>query len=149
MAASIDDLIFMFEHPESVSSNPPFTPLVFGDTLFKGALAKISTSDGPLMSITETGGTDEGTHNSLDVPAYVKPSFQFAFRAKNADDAKVLADAVYAFLYPLQNVFINGTWWMKINATGLPGEIAPDARNRARFVFNVESQKRTSPQTSL
>jgi hypothetical protein len=128
-----------------------FTPtLAYGTNLFKGPKAKIPDGNGPYVSIIRTGGLgSEGTHNSVDVPAYERPKAQILVRATNYDDAELLADALYAFLWTVQNQFINGTWWRQLNPGSEPFDLPPDEKGRPRIAFNIDCVKRTSPATSL
>lgn len=141
----VPDLIYVVEHP-TLFGSALTPPLMYGENLFRGSKAKIPDGTGPYMSIIETlGRSDEGTHNSVDVPAYVRPAAQLVFRASDAVDARSLADQVYFLLWPLQNLKINGTWWRELSVRSRPFELGVDAKNLIRFVFNIDSVKRLSP----
>lgn len=126
------------------------TVLRYGTNLFKGPKAKIPDGPGPFVSLIRTGGPDpEGTHNSVDEPAYEKPGMQVVVRALNYDDAEALAIELFKLLWPLQNLFINGTWYREVNVKGSePFDLPPDEQGRPRLAFNLDVVKRTSPATS-
>lgn len=126
------------------------TALVYGTNLFKGPKAKIPDGDGPYVSLIRTGGVDpEGTHNSVDKPAYERPGMQVLVRAANYDDAETLALELFQFLWPLQNLFINGTWYREVNLHGSePFDLPPDEKGRPRLAFNLDAVKRMSPASS-
>lgn len=136
------DLIYLLTHEPSLA-------LVYGANLFKGTKPRIPDGVGPYVSIARTGGLGaEGTHNSIDVPAYERPRAQVVARSVNYDDAEAMADALYAFLFPLQNLFINGTWWRELNVRSEPFDLPNDEKNRARQAFNIDCVKRLSPAQS-
>lgn len=123
--------------------------LIYGTNLFKGPKAKIPAGDGPFVSLIRTGGLgSEGTHNSVDVPAYERPTAQIIVRATNYDDAETMAQQLYDFLWPIQNQEINGTWWRELNVRSEPFDLPPDEKDRPRIAFNIDCVKRTSPATS-
>lgn len=139
-----DDLIFLFE-------NEPSLALVYGTNLFKGAKARLPEGNvlGALVSIYRTGGDgDEGTHNSIDVPAYESPRGQIVSRHVDYDVAERMALQLYAFMWPIQNTFINGTWWRELNVRGEPFDLPLDEKGRARVAFNIDCVKRVSPASS-
>lgn len=125
----------------------------YGTTLFKGAKAVlpdlIPSGYRALISINRTGGAgEEGTHNlSRDQVAYEQPSAQIVCRAQNPQDAEDVADELYALLN-FYDRFVNGTWWRKCGPKQEVFELPVDAKERARYVFNIESVKRVSPATS-
>lgn len=136
------DLIFLLVNEPSLS-------LVYGTNLFKGQKARLPAGSGPFVTLYRTGGLgDEGTHNSVDVPAYERPSGQIVSRADDYDVAEAMADALYAFLWQTQNVFINGTWWRQLNIKSEPFDLPLDEKGRARQAFNFDCVKRVSPATS-
>lgn len=121
----------------------------YGTTLFKGAKAVIPAGAGPFVSFTETGGgPPEGTHNCIDVPAYVKPSAQIVVRAESYDVAKARAVELYALLYPVRNRLVNGTYWHSVSILQEPFDLGLDDVGRPRVAFNINVVKRYSPATS-
>lgn len=137
----VEDLIYLFEHSP--------IGLTYGTNLFKGPKAEFPLGDGPFMSIIKTGGLGaEGTHNSVDGPAYERPTAQLVFRGVDYDPAEALADAVYAFVFPIRNQFINRTWWRELHPRTEPFDLPNDEQDRIRIAFNIECVKRTSPSTS-
>jgi hypothetical protein len=124
--------------------------LQYGTNLFKGPKAKIPESTpGPFVSIIRSGGLgSEGTHNSLDVPAYERPSAQIVCRAVNYDDAELMAKQLHALLWKVQNQFINGTWWRQLNVRSEPFDLPVDEKGRPRVAFNIDCVKRVSPASS-
>jgi hypothetical protein len=128
-----------------------WTPaLVYSRNLFKGPMARMPDGDGPYVSLISTpGDAPIGTHNSTSVPAYELPSMQVVVRAADYDDAETLARALWAFLWPIRNTLINGTWYVSVKPLGSqPYDLPQDEKGRPRLAFNVNSEKRTSPSTS-
>ena len=126
----------------------------YGTTLFKGTKAVIPITPIPVgfrafVSIVRTGGSgDEGTHNlSRTTIAYERPSAQLVCRSELPDDAEAVADELYLLLN-FVDTFINGCWWRKCSPKGEIYDLGVDTKERARFVFNIESVKRLSPATS-
>jgi hypothetical protein len=124
--------------------------LAYGTNIFKGPKANFpENSPGPFVSIISSGGLgSEGTHNSVDVPAYERPTAQIVVRAVDYDVAEAMADAIYTLFWPIGNQFINGTWWRELNARSEPFDLPPDEKGRPRRAFNIDCVKRTSPATS-
>jgi len=124
--------------------------LAYGTNLFKGPKAKIPDGPGPFVSLIRDGGVDpEGTHNSVNEPAYEKPGMQVVVRAVDYDVAETLALALFKFLWPLNDLFINGTWYRQVNLKGSePFDLPPDEKGRARLAFNLDCVKRMSPASS-
>jgi hypothetical protein len=124
--------------------------LAYGTNLFKGPKAKFPESAGPFVSLIRTGGLGaEGTHNLTDVPSYERPSAQIIARATNYEDAEDMAKNLSAALYPVQNQFVNGTWWRVLNVRSEPFDLPPDEKGRPRVAFNIDCVKRVSPATSI
>ena len=122
--------------------------LSYGANLFKGSKANIPNGNGPYVSLIRAGGLgSEDTHNSTDGPAYERPNVQVLTRATNYDDAERLAQALYDLLWPIQNQFINGTWWRQVSLGDL-FDLPPDEKGRPRIGFTISCVKRTSPATS-
>lgn len=138
----LEDLIFLLVGEPSLS-------LIYGANLFKGQKARLPDGPGPFVSLYRTGGLgDEGTHNSIDVPAYERPTGQIVTRATDYDVAETMAKQLHAFLWPVQNVFINGTWWRELNVRSEPFDLPLDEKGRARQAFNIDCVKRVSPAQS-
>lgn len=123
---------------------------VYGDTLFLSTHADLPAGDGPLISLIEVGGSGpEGTHNSLDTPAYVRPGFQIVCRGADYDAVRAAAQSVYDLFFPVRNRTINGTFWRQITIVQEPFDALPDDdAGRVRVVFNIDCVKRPSPATS-
>lgn len=123
--------------------------LTYGTNLFKGQKARLPVGSGPFVTIYRTGGLNaEGTHNSVDVPAYERPSGQLVVRADDYDVVESLMLQIYAFLWPVQNQTINGTWWRELNIRSEPFDLPLDEKLRVRQAFNFDCVKRVSPATS-
>ena len=118
--------------------------------LFKGAKAIIPPGEGPFTTLIATGGaTPEGTHNSVDVPAYIRPSCQFVVRADDYDVAEVRAKALYALVFGIRNQFVNGCWWRQVTMVqSEPFDLGADDASRARVAFSIDVIKRLSAATS-
>jgi hypothetical protein len=137
----VPDLVFFLEQAP--------LGLTYGVNVFKGPKAKIPDGNGPYVSIIRaTGLGSEGTHNSVNVPAYEQPGAQILVRATDYDVAERMAQSLYDLLWPVQNQFINGTWWRMLNCKGEIYDLPPDEKQRARVAFNIGCVKRTSPATS-
>jgi hypothetical protein len=142
------DLIYLLQHPTQF--DPTVTlGLTYGTNLFKGQKARLPDGPGPFVTIYRTGGHGaEGTHNSVDEPAYEQPSGQLVVRGDDYDVVETKMLAIHAFMWPLQNVFINGTWWRELNVDSEPFDLPLDEKGRVRQAFNISSVKRVSPSNS-
>jgi len=117
--------------------------------IFVGAKVALPIGPGPFLTIRENGGSSpEGTHNSVGVPAYVRPSAQIVTRAEDLADARLMAQKAYDALFPIRNQFINGTFWRQITIRHEPGELGEDENGRPRIFFNIDCIKRLSSATS-
>ena len=135
-----EDLIFLIEEAHLGT---------YGTDLFKGSKAVIPEGPGPFTSIIETGGASPvGTHNSVAVPAYVRPSAQIVVRAEDYDVAMTRAREIYSLLFPIRNRFVNGTWWVKTQLIQEPFDLQLDDNELARVAFNLDCEKRLSAATS-
>jgi len=115
--------------------------------------SKATLPDGPdrsFITIRMTGGTSpEGTHNSPNVPAYIRPSAQLVGRAPDYAVAKALTQLAFNILFPVKNRFVNGTWWRSVTMVqSEPLDLEEDDKGRPRFAFNINIVKRLSPATS-
>lgn len=101
---------------------------------------------GFVLTVTTTGGSGpEGTHNSTDKPAYVRPTVQVVAHEVSFIIAAGKAQAAYDALFPIRNTFIQGTWWRQvIMLQSMPGDIGLDDVGRAQLSFNAEVTKRPS-----
>lgn len=126
---------------------------VGGSTIFVGSKAALPTpdsdSDVAFITIVATGGTSpEGTHNSIDGPAYVRPSAQIVARAMKLSLAEAKAQEAYNALFKVRNQFVNGTWWRQVMMKQDPYDLGEDDNARPRVAFNFDCVKRLSPATS-
>lgn len=138
----MSDLIFLLGSDATLG-------LTYGTNLFKGPKARIPDSNGPYVSVIRSiGQGTEGTHNSTTVPAYERPGAQIVARATDYDVAEAKILALYAFMFPIRNQFINGTYWRELNVLGEPFDLPPDEKQRVRIAFNINCVKRVSPATS-
>ncbi len=124
--------------------------LVYGTNLFIGPKARIPDVGGPFVSIISSGGLGAaGTHNSPSAPAYEQPTGQILTRAVDYDDADLLCQQLYQFMFgSVINRKVNGTFWQRLKPRGEPFDLPPDEKLRPRRAFNIESYKRVSPETS-
>lgn len=121
----------------------------YGVDLFVGSKAVIPAGDGPFVSLIETGGSaPEGTHNLVDVPAYVRPSAQVVCRGTDYLTVRSKAQDVYLAFYGVMNQVVNGTYWRSIDIKQEPFDLNVDEKGRARVVFNIDCVKRLSAATS-
>lgn len=126
---------------------------VRASTIFVGSKASLPTpgpsSDVAFITLVVTGGSaPEGTHNSIDVPGYVRPSAQVVARATHYSAAEAMAQAAYVALFPVRNRFVNGTWWRQVTMKQEPFDLGEDNNARPRVAFNFDCVKRLSPATS-
>jgi hypothetical protein len=117
--------------------------------IFVGVKAVIPAGPGPFITLQGTGGAhSEGTHNSTEVPAYVKPSAHIVVRCEDTDVAYALSVSAYNGIFKIRNQFINGCWWRQVSMVQEPFELGEDEQGRPRWAFNVDCTKRQSPATS-
>lgn len=121
--------------------------------MFSSSAKVLPTGPGPLLTITETGGSGpENTQNSVIKPAYQNPGAQIVVRADSYPVAYAMARAAYNSLVKTRNQYIGsgilnstGTWYRKIRPLQEPSDVLGlDADGRARCSFNVLSEKRPS-----
>lgn len=73
-------------------------------SIFLTNSARIPESGGPYLSMRgDGGGPPERTHNSVLVPAYVRPTAQVLVRSPNQEDASAMAHAAFAALAAIRN----------------------------------------------
>lgn len=93
------------------------------------------------LHIIETGGTaPQRTHNSLDAPAYLRPSAQVVARANSYEVARAMALDAYISLAAVRNQFIpsgGGSWYLEIAPLQDPFDLGLDERKQCRVAFNV------------
>lgn len=120
----------------------------FGTEMFRGPRAVMPNGDGPFTSIIENQGfAPEGTHNAAGA-AYLNPSAQLLTRAAKYSVARTRAQQLWDLLQPVQNQFIDGTWWRELHMQGEVFDLTPDEQGRVRVAFNIDAVKRSSPATS-
>ena len=132
----LQDLIYLIEQAGLGTYNV---------NLFKSSKSKPPPlpAPGPFITIIETGGAAPlGTHNSPNVPAYVRPSAQIVVRAIDYDVARNKAQAIYDMLFPIRNRVVNGTWWVSVRMVQEPFDLLPDEVGRPRVGFNIDVEKR-------
>jgi hypothetical protein len=136
----IDDVIFLLTEAGLGA---------YGTSIFKGTKPVIPLGAGPFTSVARTGGQgDAGTHNLSRITiAYERPSAQILVRAEVYEDAQTAIEIAYDALN-FYDRFVNGTWWMRCSPKQEPFELPVDENGRARFAFNIDSEKRLSPATS-
>jgi hypothetical protein len=135
----IDDIITILEDA-SVG--------VFGTTIFGSTKQSVPVGPGPYLSIFTTGGTlvtGVETHNAAPDVAYMAPTAQVVARASTWTAADTKAQEAFAVLRKVQNVEINGVWYMRIRAMQAePFDGGLDDTGRATVKFNVMAVKRPS-----
>lgn len=120
-----------------------------GTDLLIGPRPRIDAAAGAVLSvITQPGSAPEGTHNSVDAPAYVRPAAQVVARGLTLAAAEAKALAAYSALFKVRNRFVNGVWYRQITIVGEPFPIGEDDNDLVRVVFNIECVKRLSAATS-
>ncbi len=117
----------------------------FGTDIFVSPSAKIPVGAGPYTQVIDTGGaTPERTHNSVVVPAYIRPSAQIVVTALSHAVAKAQARALYLALVGVRNQSVSGVWYREINPLQEPFDLPNDENGRARVAFNVTAIRRPS-----
>lgn len=135
----VDDLIALFVE---AGLGLPGTDLLIGPRA-------VVNSTIATLTVVATGGTSPmGTHNSVDAPAYVRPSAQIVCRAPTLTLAEAKIQLAYNALYKVRNRFVNGVWYVQIKINQEPFPIAEDDNNLVRLVFNIDCTKRLSAATS-
>lgn len=130
-----------------VATGPVLTILVGAKVSLPSAPDRDDT--GFLTIAVTGGGAIEGTHNSVDLPAYVHPSAQVVARATKYSVAESLAARAFAAIFPIRNQFVNGTWWRSVTMIqSEPFDLGVDKEGRPRLAFNFTCVKRLSPATS-
>lgn len=131
----IDDLITILEDADVGDINVD---------IFVGPGAVIPAGPGPYLTITQTGGSaPEGTHNSMEEPAYVRPSAQFYVRGLALDEVVEMANAAYLAVFPIRNQLVNGVWWRQVRCLQEPYPLGTeDGTDRRIVVFNISVDKR-------
>lgn len=100
----------------------------------EGPRARVPDGNGPYGQITEYGGTATlEAHNSR----YHRPSAQIVIIAQDGSVAKTKAFAARDALH-FYNTTVNGTWYLQSVPSQEPYSFPPDAKERARFGFNVD-----------
>jgi hypothetical protein len=140
--AFADDLISLFV---AAGMGTAGTDLLIGP---RALVSDAAAATGVLTINPQPGSAPEGTHNSTDAPAYVRPSAQIVARAKTLAVAEAKAQAAYNVLYKVRNQFVNGVWYRQITIVGEPFPIGEDDNDLLRVVFNIECVKRLSAATS-
>jgi hypothetical protein len=76
----------------------------YGTNIFDSAGVAVPDGEGPYLIITETGGMrPERTHNSIETPAYRRPSASLVFKASTTVAARTMARAAYLALVSIRN----------------------------------------------
>lgn len=139
VAAILTEVGFVATGPESAR------------TIFVGSKASLPSGETAFLTINVGGGQNpEGTHNLIDVPAYVRPSAQIVARAIKYSDAEAAAWVAFNAIFKVRNRFVNGTWWRSVTMKqSEPFDLGEDDQTRPRLAFNFDCVKRLSPATSL
>jgi hypothetical protein len=136
--AFADDIVFIFA---GAGLGTPGVDLLIGP---RGVIP-----DSGALSVIPSGGPGPvGTHNSTDVPAYVRPTAQIVSRAPTYVASEAKSQQAWNVLFPVRNRLVNGTWYLHILMLQDPFPLGEDENNLVRFVFNVGCEKRPSPATS-
>lgn len=113
-----------------------------GTDMFLSSKASIPSGNGPIISITETGGTtSRRTQNNT---ATQRPSASIIVRASTYPAARARAVLVYEALggdNGLANTFLMGTFYQSIVPKQQLTDLGLDDLSRARVVFNIEAEK--------
>lgn len=114
------------------------------DTLVQTSRSAIPVGPGPIVSLTETGGTGLlNRHDRLANP-YGRPSMQIVVRATSAPVARARANAIFDLLKVVRNTTIGGSFYLNIMPDqSEPFDLGLDSIGRARFAFNIRALKTT------
>lgn len=113
-------------------------------SVYLGSAANIPTSDGPYITLVETGGRDPEYVQNAYEPAYQRPAVQLVVRAKSYLVARTTAKSAYDVLSKVRNQMLGSVWYRSITPLQEPFDIGLDDRQRARVAFNVLAVKRPS-----
>jgi len=115
----------------------------FPGNIFASSKAQLPNTDGPFLTLSETSGSGpEGTHNSTQLPAYVRPNAQIVARAKSYPVARNMAEAAFAAVYPVRNQLVAGVWWRQVVCLQNPFDLGSDDVGRVQVVFNIQVTRR-------
>lgn len=114
-----------------------------GTNIFAGSDAALPDVDTEFLTINETAGRPPvGIHNSI---ALRQPAFQIVSRAGEYLPAGNLLELAYNALggkEPISNLLVGDVFFLSLRPTSEPFSLPPDARNRVRLAFNVNSVRR-------
>ncbi len=98
--------------------------------------------DGPFLHIRETGGAPGDYTQDKTAIAYEYPTVQILVRAKDYVVARAMLKAAYDAVQTVQNVELNGTWYLWLRPLQRFIDLGLDATGRAQVAFNVMANKR-------
>lgn len=113
-----------------------------GSNIFLGSRALIPSTDGPFLSLTETGGT--APYRIHNAPAVQRPMAQILVRAKKYNIARAMSKAAYLALDGIYNTTLSGTFYQKVIARQEPTDVGLDSLERVMISFNIEVEKQPS-----
>lgn len=115
---------------------------VLGTTLVNTSRGAIPGGAGPIVAITETGGTGLiNTHDPI-TQSYPQPALQIVVHATNASVARARAKEIFALLMVVRNQTIGGAFYLSLMPDqSEPFDMGLDSIKRARFTFNIRAFK--------
>lgn len=113
---------------------------VVNTTIFRSSNANIPVGDGPLISITDTGGSGATRVQDKKVSTE-RPSLQIVTRAAKFEVAAPRARAIYNLLNGMWNVTLGGTFYQSITARQPPTDIGKDDAGRVMLSFNIDAER--------
>ena len=116
---------------------------VTGATVYVGSFAERPVTRHVMITPTPGLGP-EYVQNDTD-PAYQRPGAQVIACDVDGRQAQALAKACYDAVANVKNMFIGGTWYLKIRPRQEPFDFGLDpSKTLAQFAFNVIAEKRPS-----
>jgi hypothetical protein len=116
----------------------------FDADLFASASASIPTGPGPITTLVEYAGAGSlRTADSSD-DAYEQLNAQLLVHARNFTDARDKAWQAYRALGAVENIDIQGTWYIAVVPKQTPFDMGLDGDARAQVGFNFRAMKRPS-----
>ena len=94
-----------------------------------------------VVGVLETSGLAPTYTHGIDGPTHLHPMFQIYSRDQSYNAASVKAHNIFKSLGRLQNVALNGTWYLSVRPRQNPFSIGRDLNHGAQIVCNYEVVK--------
>lgn len=116
---------------------------VLGTSLVVSSKSLIPAGDGPIVSLTETGGSGPQFVQNSSTAAVQRPTVQVVARASTYLAAAAKARAAYDALL-LYNTSLSGTRYKRLLPLQEPFDMGLDAAGRPMVAFNVMAERQPS-----